>query len=38
MVPGRLQQADADTLEFSIEGLGVVATFHPTTNPLQLCA
>jgi hypothetical protein len=36
-VYGRVHRLDADTVEFSIEGIGPVATFHPGPMPEYAC-
>lgn len=36
-VYGRVSRLDADTIQFSIEGLGPVATFHPGPMPEYAC-
>lgn len=36
-VYGRVSRLDADTIQFSIEGLGTVATFHPGPMPEYAC-
>lgn len=36
-VYGRIHRLTSDTIEFSIEGLGPVATFHPAPSPEYVC-